>query len=103
MWLENQALIKRLETGEIDYRTLMQNNDNKTKTYVCETSNKFDKPDYLEERIKEVLDRIKVQSERSQKDKEYFMAKVQDTKERVDEAVDFAQRLLANGRYKSNK
>ena len=34
MWLENQTMIEKIESGDIDFRSLMQNPENKTKAMV---------------------------------------------------------------------
>ena len=88
MWLEDQALIEKIEKGEADYRSLMQNPENKTKAHVSLTSNQFEKPAYFQDKFTEIVNEIKVHNERNLKDKEYSLVKIQDCKERVDEAVD---------------
>ena len=75
----------------------MHNPENKTKALSSETPQTFESPANIQDKIALIVNEIKQRSERNLKEKEYFALKVQDTKERADEAVDFAQRLLANG------
>ena len=44
-------MIAKIETGDIDFRSLMQNEENKTKAMVSPCANQFSKPAYLEPRF----------------------------------------------------
>jgi hypothetical protein len=90
MWIDSEALVAKIENGELDFRQLMHNQENKSKALVSEQARFFAKPAYLEEKFIQIINEVKTYSERLLKDKEYYRTKTQDSKERVDEAVDLA-------------
>lgn len=55
---------------------MMHNPENKTKALCSENSQTFNKPPHLEEKLVQIMNEIRVHSERNQKDKEYFAVKV---------------------------
>ena len=64
MWIENQAMAQKIESGEIDFRSLMQNPENKTKALVSDQANQFSKPSYLDKKFIDIITEVKSYNER---------------------------------------
>jgi hypothetical protein len=80
MWLDNPEVVAKIESRDLDFRNFMKNPENQKAEPVGRTSHKFDKPTYLEKKLKEVEMQVKHSQERHQKDKEFFLSKISEAK-----------------------
>ena len=68
-------MISKIESGEIDFRSLMENSENKSKVLVSDQARFFSKPAYLEEKFLKIINEVKTYNERLNKDREYYRIK----------------------------
>lgn len=68
-------MVSKIESGVIDFRSLMQNPENKSKALVSDQARIFSKPAYLEEKFLRIINEIKTYNERLHKDREFYRVK----------------------------
>ncbi len=80
MWIDDPDTIQQIESGSLDYRSLMKNEENQNKPHVSDRANLFAKPEYLDDRIRNIEAGMKSKKEQHMKDVEYLNQKIQDVR-----------------------
>ncbi len=82
MWLESPEIVAKIESQELDYRQFMKLEENHRRDHVSTTSHIFTKPSFLEKKLKDINSNVKLNIEGHQKEKEQFLQKLQEAKEK---------------------
>ena len=92
MWLDKN-IIKKIENEEIDYRSLMNNEENRSKPHISLFAKKFTCPPNFDQTFAKIKQEIIVNQEKYQKNKEYYVTKIESIRHEVQDVVDEVQNL----------